>query len=158
MTFCSRWRWWPAHCSRARGRVVSARRGRAVPAATVTTPRWEKKDVARNIPAYGGAEGPRLAMPPTAKPNDFLDLYFDDAVWDLMVDMTNRNAAAKKRRRAQEGVASCRPGRDAGIYRLDHRHRHHTFAEAGDVLGDRSPAHGHDWVQQRHVARSHSAC
>ena len=105
------------------GRGWGRGRGRAAPAAIVTTTGWEKKDVTRHIPAYGGTQGPRLRMPPTSKPKDFLDLFLDDAIWDLLVDMTNRNAAAKRRGGGHKGgVASCRPGRDASVYRVDHRH------------------------------------
>ena len=48
-------------------------------------------------------QGPRLRMPPTSKPKDFLDLFLDDAIWDLLVDMTNRNAAAKRRGGGHKG-------------------------------------------------------
>ena len=65
---------------RGRGQSRGRSRGGAAPAAIVTTPGWEKKDVARHIPAYGGMQGPRLRMPLTSKPKDFLDLYFDDAI------------------------------------------------------------------------------
>ena len=50
-----------------------------------------------------------LRIPTTTKPKDFLDLYFDDAIWNLVVDITNPNVAAKRREcRNKGGVASCR--------------------------------------------------
>ena len=86
-----------------RGRGVRGRGG-ALPAAAATTPGWEKKDEPRSIPAYGATQGPRNRMPPTSKPKDFLDIFFDNIVWDILVDMTNRNAAAKRRAGQQKGV------------------------------------------------------
>ena len=82
--------WWLESRARScktacRGRV----RAGSVPAATVTTAGWEKKDVTETYQHTEWLRGPGLCMPPTAKLKDFLDLYFDDAVWDLLVEMTN---------------------------------------------------------------------
>ena len=75
------------------GSCKTAHRGHvragSAPAATATTAGWEKKDVTETYQRMEWRRGQGLCMKPTAKLNDFLDLYFGDAVWDLLVDMTN---------------------------------------------------------------------
>ena len=50
----------------------------------------------RHIRAYGGTQGPRTRIPGTAMPKDYLDMFVDNQVWDLLVNMTNRNATHKR--------------------------------------------------------------
>ena len=71
-------------------------RGQAAPAAAACDVVWVEEDVQRHIQAYGGTQGPRTHIPVTAMPKDYLDMFIDDQVWDLLVNMTNCNATHKR--------------------------------------------------------------
>ena len=57
---------------------------------------WVPVDVQRDVNAFGGTQGPRNRIRPTATPKDLLDLFLDFALWTLLVSMTNQNADRKR--------------------------------------------------------------
>ena len=58
----------------------------------------------RHIQAYGGTQGQRTRIPVTATPKDYLDMFIGDQVWDLFVNMTNRNATHKRLTGCDKGL------------------------------------------------------
>ena len=92
---------------RGRGLQSGSARGRGRDRRAQAAPdgnEWAAQDVARNVRAYGGVQGPCRRMPVTATPKDFIAEFMDDQVWDLMVRVTNMNAHHKRQAGQHKGV------------------------------------------------------
>ena len=89
---------------RARGRGAHGHGGRAAAVAAAAAALWTENDIQRRVRAYGGTQGPRTRIPVTSTAHDYLNMFMDDTVWNLLVVMTNRNAARKRSAGRDKGL------------------------------------------------------